>query len=58
MKWYRIAFSEEFTRKINMAVEYLSDYYDLLDENEQGVEELALLINFLKEALDKDGTDL
>lgn len=58
MKWYRIAFSEEFTRKINMAVEYLSDYYDLLDENEQDVEELALLINFLKEALDKDGTDL
>ena len=58
MKWYRIAFSEEFTRKINMAVEYLSDDYDLLDENEQGVEELALLINFLKEALDKDGTDL
>lgn len=58
MKWYRIAFSEEFTRKINMAVEYLSDYYNLLDENEQGAEELALLINFLEEALDKDGADL
>lgn len=57
-KTFKIAFSKEFTSRLNMAIEYLSEYYDLFDEDDSRVNDLALLINLLKEALDKDGTDL
>lgn len=56
MRLYKAAFSEEFTSRLNMAVEYLTEYYDLLDEDDPRVDKLALLINFFKEALEEDGT--
>lgn len=57
-KIFKVAFSEEFTGRLNAAVEYLTEYYDLLDEDDPRVDKLALLINFLKEALEENGTHL